>query len=289
MGAVDPDDMSRGPAHPRRDPAVPPPASVALTFDAERVVRLVFVGCLGLELLFVVLDYHVNFGRLTDIGALRRMTNIAREDSLASWFGTTQTLLAGLTAWTIFLLVRAQGAPRWRKTGWALVAGFFTYVAIDDGAQVHERFGTVFRTLSEEADPSALAFFPSYAWQIFLGPIFAALGLGMAVFLWRELPDRVSFGLVFGALTCLALAIGLDFFEGLASDHPWNPYEAFGTRPPIEAWALDRFGVSGHDALTHFSRSVEEFLEMLGMTLFWVAFLRHLAAVTPELRMRLVR
>ena len=185
-----------------------------MTLDAGRVARLVLIGCLGIELLFVLLDYHVNFGRLTDIGALRRMTNIAREDGLASWFGTTQTLLAGLTAWTIALLVRSQGAPRWRKAGWTAVAGFFTYLAIDDGAQVHERLGTVFRTLSEQGNPSALAFFPSYSWQLFLGPVFAVLGLGMAVFLWRELPDRVGRGLVFGALTCLALAVGLDFFEG---------------------------------------------------------------------------
>ena len=260
-----------------------------MTFDPERVARRVLIGCLGFELVFVLLDYHVNFGRLTDIGALRRMTNIAREDGLASWFGTTQTLLAGLTAWTIALLVRAQGAPRWRKAGWAVVAGFFTYMAIDDGAQVHERLGTVFRVLSEQGNPSALAFFPSYAWQIFLGPLFAALGLGMAVFLWHELPDRVSFALVFGALSCLALAVGLDFFEGLAPDHPWNLYELLGAGPGIEAWAGDRFGVSGYDALDHYSRSVEEFLEMLGITLFWVAFLRRLASVTPEVRVRWVR
>jgi hypothetical protein len=116
--------MSRGSAHPRSDADSPPPASVAIAFNVERVARLVLIGCLSLELLFVFLDYHVNFGRLIDIGALRRMTNIAREDGLASWFGATQTLLVGLTAWAIAFLVRAQGAPRWRTAGWTAVRRF---------------------------------------------------------------------------------------------------------------------------------------------------------------------
>lgn len=167
-------------------------------------------------------------------------------------------------------------------------AGFFTYLAIDDGAQVHERLGTVFRALSEQRDPSALTFFPSYAWQLLLGPVFVAFGLGMAVFLWRELSDWISFGLVFWALTCLALALGLDFLEGLAPENPWKPYEALGSRPAVAQWAHDRFGVVGVDTIDHFARSVEEFLEMLGMTLFWVAFLRQLTSVTPEIRVRLV-
>ena len=257
-----------------------------MTLDAARVARFVLLGGLGLEILFVLLDYHVNFGRLTDIGALRRMTNIAREDGLALWFGTTQTLLVGLTAWAIALIVRAQGAARWRQAGWVAVAGFFTYMAIDDGAQLHERLGTVFRTLGEDDGSSVLDVFPSYAWQLFIAPVFVAVRLGMAFFFWRELPDRTSLGLVAAAFVCLALAIGLDFFEGLASDHPWNLYQAFGSRPAIDDWALDRFDVAGYDALDHFSRSVEEFLEMFGMTLFWATFLRQLPAVTPELRLR---
>ena len=49
---------------------------------------------------------------------------------------------------------------------------------------------------------------------------------------------------------------------------------------------LVRFGRSGFQALDHFARSCEEFLEMLGTTLFWVVFLRSLVAATPEIRVR---
>ena len=260
-----------------------------MTVDAERVARFVLIGCIGLELLFVLLDYHVNFGRFTDIGALRRMTNIAREDGIASWFGATQTLLVGLTAWVIVLVVRAQRAASWRLAGWTVAALLFTFMAVDDGAQLHERFGTAVRVSSEDDNPAVLAFFPSYTWQVVFGPVFAALGLAMAVFLWRELSDRVSLVLVGTAFCCFAVAVGLDFFEGLDEDHPWNAYAMLTARFDVDTWANARFNRSGYQALDHFARSCEEFLEMLGTTLFWVAFLRSLVAVTPEIRVRWAR
>ena len=86
--------------------------SIDLSVDPTQVARRVFICCLLIEVGFVLLDYHVNYGRLTEVGAMRRLTNIAREDSLASWFGTTgttQTLLVALTAWVVLWLSCALG------------------------------------------------------------------------------------------------------------------------------------------------------------------------------------
>ena len=132
-----------------------------------------------------------------------------------------------------------------------------------------------------------LEFFPSYAWQIVFVPIFGALGLAVAVFLWRELPDRLAMALVLAALSCFALAVGLDFIEGLDEDHPWNLYTILTAQTNIDGWSMDRFGRSGFATLDHFARSLEEFLKMLAITLFWVVFLRHLTSVAQEIRMRL--
>ena len=126
----------------------------------------------GLEISFVLLDYHVNYGRLTEVGAIRRLTNIAREDGLASWFGTTQTLLMALTAWGLLLLARAGRSAAWRRTGWLVVAVVFTYMAVDDGAELHERLGTLSSVLRERSGPSPLDLFPSYSWQILFVPLF---------------------------------------------------------------------------------------------------------------------
>ncbi len=258
-----------------------------LTIDPARLARRVFLCCVALEVAFVLLDYHVNYGRLTEVGAIRRLTNIAREDGLASWFGTTQTLFVGLTAWTLFLLVRARDAPTWRRTGWLVVAAMFTYMAVDDGAQLHERFGTLGRTLSDGASASVLQSFPSYAWQVLFVPVFGSFGLLLVLFLWKELQSREAFALVLSALACLAVAVGLDFIEGLDEGHPWNLYDGIVTRVDIAEFTANRFRRTPYETLEHFSRSLEEFLEMFASTLIWVAFLRHLPAVAPDVRLTL--
>ena len=189
-----------------------------LTVDTKRAARLIFIVCVLAEVAFVLLDYYVNYGRLTEIGALRRMVNITREDGLASFFGTLQTAMVGLTLWLIYISIKKQNRSKWTTAGWLVLAIFFTYMAIDDGAEVHERLGT---TLNET---TSLDFFPSYAWQVLFLPIFGALGLFTLVFLWRELKARAPRILLIAAISCMVLAVGLDFIEGLDYDHPWNLY-----------------------------------------------------------------
>lgn len=274
-------------SHRGEDPRPDAADAVTVPVDSARLVWIVFVVCFVAELLLVVLDYHVNYGRLTDIGAVRRFSNIAREDSLASWFGTTQTLLSAVTLWLLFLTARFQGASPWSRAGWLFLALFVTYMAVDDGAQVHERLGTAYSVILERSHPEALAFFPSYAWQIIFVPLLAACGCGMLVFLWRELPLLHQRVLVVAALGCLVLAVGLDFVEGLEPDHPWNLNRILsGDSPALEAWSLQRFGQGAFDTFDHFSKSLEEFLEMVANTLLWVVFLRQLTLMTSELRVR---
>ena len=129
------------------------PSSVDLAIDPTRFVRSVFIACVVAEVAFLFLDYHVNYARLIDIGQIRRLANIAREDSLASWFGTAQTSFAALTLWLIYLVVRRQDTPRWRSAGWLTLAMFFTYMTIDDSAQIHERIGGVYRSVCRSSDP----------------------------------------------------------------------------------------------------------------------------------------
>ena len=84
----------------------------------------------------------------------------------------------------------------------------------------------------------------------------------------------------------LVLAVALDFFEGLDADHPWNLYTPLARRFPIEPWTLLRFGRSAYDTIEHASKSIEEYLEMLGNTLMWLAFLRYLTGLAGTLRIR---
>ena len=158
-------------------------------------------------------------------------------------------------------------------------------MAVDDGAQLHERFGSTFKALREDAG-SNLDFFPSYAWQVFFGPVFVLLGLFLLGFLLYELHSRHDRMLVLLALSGLVLAVTLDFVEGLDEGHAWDLYTLIAERYDLEQVALDRFGETAYDTLRHFSKSIEEAIEMLALTLLWLVFLRHLGSITDEIRVR---
>jgi hypothetical protein len=93
--------------------------------------------------------------------------------------------------------------------------------------------------------------------------------------------------MVVAAVACFALAVAFDFVEGLDPEHPWNLHAWLAERMSLEPGARRRFGQSAFRSVRHFSKSLEECLEMLATTLLWCVLLRHLARIAPELRIRL--
>ncbi len=232
-------------------------ARLSFAIDARRVLIVVFIACVSAEILFFILDMVINHERGSDIRAIRRIFNTAREGSLPSWFGVTQTFLIGATALINFALVSKIDGATWRRIGWLLLALAFIYMSADDGAKIHERLGTASREFDFMQGP--LSAYPSYAWQVFVGPLFAALGLFILYFLWRELPTRLERFTVVAALGTLAFAVFLDYVEGLDDGY---------------VLLLDNTDWSKR-AVEHYSKSIEEVMEMFGMTLFLTLFLRH--------------
>jgi hypothetical protein len=99
-------------------------------------------------------------------------------------------------------------------------------------------------------------------------------GVFMVIFFWRQFRHPLRFSLVMSGLALIAAAVGLDFIEGLGRAHSWNLHVSLE-----HAWSLDTHTVR------HFSKSIEEFLEMLGTTLIWVAVLGHFMTRFPTLRL----
>ncbi len=260
---------------------MPAPAVV----DASRLARRLLLSCLLAVLFFWALDYFVNYSEWTSIGAIRRMCNMTREDGLASWFQVTQTLLAGLTALLIWWTARRDSSSPWHRRGWLLVSVFFLYMAMDDGAQIHERIGTAFDTLRERGvGPGTL--FPSYAWQILFVPLLGGVGLVMFGFLWRTLDGRKARLAVVLAVALQAAAVGLDFQEGLAPDHRLNLISAVVSRWDISEFADREFGEKPFDTVLHFSQSFEEGIEMISISIFWALFVRHLSREPRQFAVR---
>jgi hypothetical protein len=268
-----------------------------ITVRVGRFIRTLVIVCFSAELLFVLLDATINHGQWTDYGMIRRLCNIAREDSLSSWFGTTQTLLVALTLWLIYIVARRDGLKKSVTTGWLVLACFFSYMAVDDGAEIHERIGSAFKqaNTAEEVQAGAeglgarlLEFFPSYSWQIVFMPLFGAMGLFMLLFLWKQLKPQSARIVLIVALSLLSVGVMMDFVEGLDEDHRWNTYSWIARHVDLEEFTYAQFEQRPYDALRHFSKSGEEFLEMLAGTLLWGLFLSHLVLVAGEFKLRFI-
>lgn len=246
-----------------------------------RTILVLFFCLLGTELFFVWADHVINVGRLIDQGPVRRFFNITREDGIASWFAVIQTWMVGLTAGLLYLVARSQSNERWRRVGWLVLCLFFFYMAMDDGAEFHERIGSTVKAMvlgDGAANGSrAIGVFPSYTWQLVFLPIFGAFGLFMLWFLNRELSNRADKFLTLFAIFLLVLAVCADFLEGIDNEkHPLDIYSRLHS-----AWDVSRAKI------LHYSKSVEEFFEMLSMSVLWLVFLRQLVETAPILEMRL--
>ncbi len=253
-----------------------------LDLHRDRFPLKVLLTCFSIEVLLYVLDYFLNYGRAVDNGPFRRLFSTTIESSFPSFFSIGQTLLVALTLWIIVRLVRTRGDSRWVVAGWVVLAAFFTYMAVDDGAKFHERMGTALGSLGEKSIP-----FPSYNWQYFFLPFFGAMGLFTMGFVWFRMKDRLSRTMVVAAIGMLVIAVGIDFVEGLDENHPWNIYRGISDRFELHDYCKIRFRQSGYKTVQHFFKSAEElFFEAGANSVLWFLFLRYLLRITDELRIR---
>lgn len=250
-----------------------PTASTVIHIDAASVIARLFIILIAAEIFFVLADHFINVGQLTEHAPIRRFFNITREDGIASWFSVTQNWMTGLTAGAIALIVSSQSCARQRRIGWFIMMTFLLYMAMDDGTAFHERVGSSVKAMLQDDESENLGGFPSYVWQLVFLPIFGAFGLFMLWFLNSELGVTFDKLLVLGAIGLLVVAVVADFFEGInTAGHPLNLYGQMA-----DLWQLP------NDTILHYSKSFEEFLEMLSMSILWLVFLRHLVHIGPNL------
>jgi len=251
-----------------------------------------FLICLAIELGLVACDAVITYGKATDLGMIRRLFNITREDGVASWFAVTQTAFVALTTWAVVAVVRRQeGRSSRRVVGWVMIALFFSYMSMDDGSKFHERIGSAVKKISQEkedsesskpSEPSLLTAlietFPSYGWQLVFLPFFVGAGLFMLFFMKREFHGPGLLLMFIAALALYGFAVALDFVEGMEPEHPLNIHEHIRAAFDLRMYTV-----------RHFSKSLEEFIEMLATTMLWVVFLTHLTQVAPNIRIEFQR
>ncbi len=226
-------------------------------FDPETAGRKVLLCCLLVELAILLLDLLFNYFQWIDSSSLRKIFNVAREESLGTWFSVVQAAVAGLVLLALHDVSRRRQTGGW---GWLVLALFFLYLSADDAAKIHERVGGTMGKLARSDDAgifsSIASSFPSYNWQWVFAPFFGGFGLYILYFLWRQVSENRLRLMVLAAFGCWALAVGIDFLEGREGF-----FESMANALEVKKYTV-----------SHPLLMLEEFLEMFGTTLFLSLF-----------------
>lgn len=240
--------------------------------------KLILWSLIFLQFLLVFLDYFFNYLDIWEIKQIRRIFNIAREVSLSTWFSCLQLFFIGLIMWLIYFLKKDAKTAGWKRLGWAAIGTFFIFLSIDDSAKVHERLGHVFKysyleSLSQNGSffaSTLLNTFPSWGWQILVAPVYALIGFLIVIFIWHELDNRLNKLFFLMALCIFAVAIGIDYIEGLE-----GAYDVIKKSTGFKMYTI-----------THYSKVIEEFLEMLGSSIIIYVCLSYLMSMVDVITVK---
>ncbi|MCB0321437.1 MAG: hypothetical protein KDD60_10975, partial [Bdellovibrionales bacterium] len=252
--------------------------TLAFVVDLHRFSRQAFIVCSLIIINLFLLDLVVNYLAFVELKAIRRIFNIELEGSLCNWVSSIIYLSVALSLWANYAFSTRTPTQHKHKWGWLFMAFVFTYLAADDGAEIHERIGTAMNEYYEKTawNPHfslvrwIVDWFPSYYWQAAFTPIFLSIGCFMIWHLYASLETRTLLLFVGCGFLCFIIAQGLDYLEGIHYSFPW-------IRDPLSL---------SKRTIRHFQKSIEECLEMIGMALLLFAFLKNLALKLGSLHIR---
>jgi len=178
------------------------------------------------------------------------------ENNIPTYFATAQVFLAALLMVEIHVIERKYFKSIIPGTWvWLVLAAAFAYLAIDDVAAIHEY---VLRHTTRDLLPPDSLWISLMPWQIIFGPLFALIAaLLITIMLTRFIKDRTLLRLAGAALGCWIFAV---LMEGLA-------------KPVFMAQGWYNASVV-----------IEEGLELVGGTLFVLAFAKYVAALKADFR-----
>lgn len=241
----------------------------SINLDTKKTAKMIFIFFITIEITFLFLDFIINYNHFIDYGPIRRLFNIAREDSFSSWFMSAQTLLSGMVLLGIYLIKKKiNSKANFQVLGWFILASFFIYMAADDAALIHERLGSTFELISKESTNDIYLNFPSYAWQVVVLPFFIGMGIFILIFLWKVFKKEHLFINIVFAFLMFTIAVVLDFFEGVDKDSPLYIYNSIQVFLNVELFSVE-----------HYSKAIEELFEMIGMTIFLVTFIEYIGKI----------
>jgi len=233
-----------------------------LTLDYNIPVKNLLTAVLTIPIFLFFID-SIGYSMQLEIPKkLRVLFDITLEANVPTWYSSVAALFTGLAG---FLIVQYyyEIKQRSKMAIWMLIASFFIYMSIDDTSQFHERVATVWASHAKTSDNVAITNvlnnFGSYYWQLLFLPLFAIIGLTMLYVIKTEFKVRQAQIFFVAGLASFVFAVMLDYIDGIDSYYDY---------------VIQRTGVN-FQALEHFSRAVEEMVEMIGLGFILTALLIH--------------
>ena len=188
--------------------------------------------------------------------------DITLEANIPTWYSSMLALFVGMVG--ILIVEHYYNLKQNSKIAiWLLIALFFVYMSIDDVSQFHERVATAWAHYARSADnsiSSSLASnFESYYWQLLFLPIFGSIAFAMLYVIKTEFVNKKAQYFFIIGLACFVFAVALDYIDGV--DRYYD-------------YIIKQFGFN-FKVLEHFSRAVEEMVEMIGLGFILTALLLH--------------
>lgn len=227
------------------------PEQSAITASITVRTRTVALFLAGSAVALTATSYAMHLvTRAADIDTIAAL-DVGDEVSVSTWF---QSLLF-LAAAVVLLIGRSRAAASGTRTwGWSNLAAVMVLLSIDEAVSLHERAGSALREL---LDTGGVLY---YIWVL---PALAFVALVSAVQFrwWTAFPSRTRMWLGLAAVIFVAGAAGLELAAGVGDE-------------------VD--GTANMRSIT-FS-AAEEFMEMVGLSVFVWAILDHLRGHVTELR-----
>lgn len=221
---------------------------VRINISPGLTFRILFYIALVLSLIYSSLIIFVdNFHADTWFGPLA-LFNVNAEVSIPTWYSQFQLLLTAILALFIGYIATSY------KAYWFWLSGIFLYLSIDEGSGIHELTSSLV-TKTFNLTPG-----PIFSWILLFGLAFAVIGI-IYYRMVSSLPRPVNKLIILGALVFVAGAIGFEI---------------------IGSWIASQ---SGNEKGIAYGLivGVEEFLEMVGISIFIYALLLYIEKLSGRI------
>ncbi len=232
-----------------------PLAPGAIRFDVAKLTSALWLTVTIILSLGIAREIAIDmFGVNTVLKDLRHFA-LDAERSLPSWYENLSMAASSALLGLIALLSRR--IDRENVVSWTMLSGIFLLMAIDGAVSFHEV------TVEPLRNAFHLGGIFYFSWVILATPVVIGLGLFFIPFLLR-LPAATSIRIVMAGAVFVGGALGTEFLCGY-----------FATN-------------GGLESLPYLvTAAIQECMESLGMTLFVIALIHHLARIAPVMKIEL--